>query len=462
MTNNTVSFPVTGEELHSVLAAALDKGAEYADVFMEDTRVSGMELQDDTVGQAQQAMIYGAGIRAVKGAQTGFAYTMDLSPQAMRRAAAFAGSMFRDSPRTSVPTLPLLTEADGDDGTLAPHEARELLLTLNAMAKAADKDVIRVKASVAQRMQKVSFVCSEGTAFSEYRPRTTLLLSVVMERDGATQSGFGSRMFRRGADFITPQSMEELVRQTVSRTAFLFTARQIEGGEMPVVMASGGSGIFMHEALGHAFEADFIRTGESVFSGKTGTRVCRPGITIVDDGTLPYDAGMLAHDDEGTPGQRTVLVEDGILQGYLHDRITARHFGVRPTGNGRRESFREIPLPRMRSTYMLPGEADAEDIIRSVKRGVYAMSFTNGQVQIGAGDFTFFMKHGYLIEDGRLTMPLRDLNITGNGPQALRDISMVGRDLTIDHSASMCGKDGQRVPVSQGLPTVLVDRLVVG
>ena len=231
---------------------------------------------------------------------------------------------------------------------------------------------------------------------------------------------------------------------------------------MPVVMAAGSSGILLHEAIGHAFEADFIRTGDSIFTGKLGQQICHPSISIVDDGTLPGDAGMLRYDDEGIPGQRTVLVHEGKLNSYLYDRISAKHFGVKPTGNGRREIFRCTPIPRMRSTYMLPGEAQEEDIIRSVKRGIYAQSFTNGQVQIGAGDFTFFMKTGYLIEDGKLTRPLRDLNIIGNGPEALRRISMVGDNLRIDHSASMCGKEGQKVAVSQGLPTVLIDKLIVG
>jgi TldD protein len=311
-------------------------------------------------------------------------------------------------------------------------------------------------------MQNIRFVCSEGTGFSDRRPRTTLFISVVLQKDGKTQMGFGSRMYQRGAEFITPELIEELLQETVRQALFLFDARQIEGGEMPVVLAAGSSGILMHEAIGHAFEADFIRTGESIFTGKLGQRICDSHITIVDDGTLPYDAGLLRYDDEGTPGQRTVLVEDGILNSYLHDRISARHFGVQSTGNGRRESFRHMPLPRMRSTYMCAGDATEEDIIRNVKRGIYAQTFTNGQVQIGAGDFTFFMKKGWLIEDGHLTVPLRDMNIIGNGPQALQHISMVGNNLKIDHSAGMCGKGGQRVGVSQGLPTVLVDKLVVG
>ena len=274
--------------------------------------------------------------------------------------------------------------------------------------------------------------------------------------------GFGSRMYQRGAEFITHELIDELLQNTISQALFLFEAKQIEGGEMPVVLAAGSSGILMHEAIGHAFEADFIRTGESIFTGKLGHRICDSHITIVDDGTQKFDVGMLRYDDEGTPGQRTTLVEEGVLTSYLHDRISARHFGVRSTGNGRRESFRHMPLPRMRSTYMCAGEASEEDIIRSVKRGIFAQIFTNGQVQIGAGDFTFFMKKGYLIEDGHLTTPLRDMNIIGNGPQALQHISLVGNNLKIDHSAGICGKGGQRVGVSQGLPTILVNKLVVG
>lgn len=274
--------------------------------------------------------------------------------------------------------------------------------------------------------------------------------------------GYATRMMQMGAEFFSDALIEEAVSEAIMRTDFLFSASQIEGGEMPVVMAAGSSGILLHEAIGHAFEADFIRTGDSIFTGKLGKQICNQSISIVDDGTLPNDAGMLRYDDEGIPGQKTILVDRGRLNSFLYDRISAKHFGVKPTGNGRRESFRCMPIPRMRSTYMLPGEAKEEDIIRSVKRGIYAQSFTNGQVQIGAGDFTFFMKTGYLIEDGKLTQPLRDLNIIGNGPEALRRISMVGDNLRIDHSASMCGKEGQKAAVSQGLPTVLIDKLIVG
>ena len=345
---------------------------------------------------------------------------------------------------------------------LAPCPTKTFLLQVEGKARALDDSVIKVKAYVSQRMQEVQFAASDGTAFHDFRPRTSLSVNIVMERGGKTQMGFASRMLQMGAEFFSDALIEEVVSEAIQRTDFLFSASQIEGGEMPVVMAAGSSGILLHEAIGHAFEADFIRTGDSIFTGKLGKQICHPSISIVDDGTLPDDAGMLRYDDEGIPGQRTVLVHEGKLNSFLYDRISARHFGVEPTGNGRRESFRCLPIPRMRSTYMLSGEAKEEDIIRSVRRGIYAQSFTNGQVQIGAGDFTFFMKTGYLIEDGKLTRPLRDLNIIGNGPEALHRISMVGDNLRIDHSASMCGKEGQKVAVSQGLPTVLIDKLIVG
>ena len=456
-------FPLTSEQLNGILAAALSNGGEYADIFIEDTRISSMVLQDSAVSQAQQVCLYGAGIRSVQGTQTGYAYTMDLSEEAMMKAAKFAGSMFHSlnplSQRETIKSLPL-----GRDGEkpLPPSQTRQLLLQIEEKAHALDASVIKVKAYVSQRMQEVQFVNSDGIAFHDFRPRTSLSVSIVMERGGQMQMGYATRMMQMGADFFSDALIDEVVNEAIQRTDFLFTASQIEGGEMPVVMAAGSSGILLHEAIGHAFEADFIRTGDSIFTGMLGKQICNPSISIVDDGTLPNDAGMLRYDDEGVPGQRTVLVEKGILNSYLYDRISAKYFGVEPTGNGRRESFRCMPIPRMRSTYMLPGDAKEEDIIRSVKRGIYAESFTNGQVQIGAGDFTFFMKTGYLIENGKLTKPLRDLNIIGNGPEALRRISLVGDNLRIDHSASMCGKEGQKVAVSQGLPTVLIDKLIVG
>ena len=435
----------------------------YSDIFAENTNISSMVLQDGKVSQAQQVCLYGAGIRAVQGTETSYAYTMDLSEEGLRKAAKGLKAP-SPLPLWGNASMPLFfTDSDEALPQRGSGEgAYHYLLRVEEKARALDASVIKVKAYVSQRMQEVQFVASDGTAFHDFRPRTSLSVNIVMERNGLTQMGYASRMLQMGAEFFSDALIDEVVREAIQRTDFLFSASQIEGGEMPVVMAAGSSGILLHEAIGHAFEADFIRTGDSIFTGKLGKQICHPSISIVDDGTLPNDAGMLRYDDEGIPGQRTILVENGRLNSYLYDRISAKHFGVKPTGNGRRESFRCLPIPRMRSTYMLPGEAKEEDIIRSVKRGIYAQSFTNGQVQIGAGDFTFFMKTGYLIEDGKLTRPLRDLNIIGNGPEALRRISMVGDNLKIDHSASMCGKEGQKVAVSQGLPTVLIDKLIVG
>lgn len=460
-------FPVLEEELNKVLSAALERGGEYADIFLEHSSISSLELQDGMVSQSQQCILYGAGIRTLRAEKTGYAYTMDLSLPALLQAARFAGSVGlygpgekRVTPSVSsvVPEIPDLSDAVRFDN----EKIRQVLLDIDRKSRGMDPRVVRVKAALTQRIQDIWFVNSEGLSYLDQRPRSVFFLTVVMEQDGQTQMGFSSRMAQMDAEFLSDQLLDDVLTEALSRTSILFEAQQLDGGEMPVVMAAGASGILMHEAIGHAFEADFNRTGDSIFSGKIGQRICDSSISIVDDGTQPHDAGFLRFDDEGTPGQRTVLVDHGILNSYLHDRITARHYGVSPTGNGRRESFRCMPLPRMRSTYMLGGEIPEEDIIRSVKRGIYAQTFTNGQVQIGAGDFTFFMKQGYLIEDGHLTQPIRDMNIIGNGPCALQNISMVGNNLKIDHSASMCGKGGQSVPVSQGLPTVLIDKLVVG
>ena len=455
-------FPVTRDTLNDVLSTALSRGGEYSDIFLEHTVGGSLVLQDGLVSQAQQATTYGAGIRVISGCKTGYAYTMDLSPSAMLSAARFAANISTGSIRTSPSPFVSQNFCNTSAQVLDSIAARQYLLHINQMAHSLDPRVIRVKATISQRVQDVELVNSLGEHLLDQRPRISLIISVVMQHKGQTQMNYATRMFQMGIEFFSEDRIREVVEEAVSRTAFLFTAKQIEGGVMPVVMAAGASGILMHEAIGHSFEADFNRTGESIFAGKIGQMICDPSISIVDDGTLFQDVGHLHFDDEGVPGERTVLVDHGRLNSYMHDRISAKFYGVKPTGNGRRENFRYPPQPRMRSTYMLAGEASEEDIIHSVKRGIYAQTFTNGQVQIGAGDFTFFMKQGYLIEDGHLTQPIRDMNIIGNGPRALNDISLVGNNLRIDHGASMCGKGGQSVPVSQGLPTVLINNLVVG
>ena len=253
-----------------------------------------------------------------------------------------------------------------------------------------------------------------------------------------------------------------IAREAVDQTSLLFKAIKPKGGEMPVVMGAGGSGILLHEAIGHTFEADFNRKNVSIFADQLNKKVCNEHINVVDDGTIPFNRGSVNFDDEGAEGQKTYLIKDGVLTSYLHDRISAKHYGVEPTGNGRRESFRNMPIPRMRATYMEAGNVNESDIISSVKKGIFVDNFTNGQVQIGAGDFTFFVKSGYMIEDGKLTQPIKDINIIGNGPKALADITMVADNDKIDNGTWTCGKDGQSCPVTCGMPSALVSKLTVG
>lgn len=459
-------FEFNAPHIQKVLSTALQQGGHYADLYIEETQVRSIELQDGKVSQAQQSSLYGAGIRVVLHEQTGYAYTMDLSMASLLDAARFAGSIApyqKNISRRGKTLYPVLGKTVRSEfEVLENQQARHLLLHINKMAREKDNRVIRVKAALTQRTQTIHFANSNSETYTDHRPRTAIMLNVVLEENGITQMGYATEMLKMDAAFITPERTTKLINEAINRAAFLFGAIQPTGGEMPVVMAAGGSGILLHEAIGHAFEADFIRQGTSIFTGRLGKTICSKDITIVDDGTQPNDAGHLTWDDEGIPGQYTTLVHEGKLESFIHDRISAKHFGVAPTGNGRRESFRHVPQPRMRSTYMLSGDANEDDIIRSVKKGIYAQVFTNGQVQIGAGDFTFYMKQGYLIEDGKLTQPICDVNITGNGPQALQDICMVGNNLHIDHSAAMCRKGGQSVPVSQGLPTLRINKLIVG
>ena len=452
-----------------ILSAALSRGGHYADIFFENTLANSLVLQDGIVSQASQTVSYGAGIRTLTGDRTGYAYTMDLSERELLKA-AHSAACIADGGATTQPlalsaTAPL---TENRYPILRPwteigvEATKDMLTALDAFARGLDPRVVKVRAAINNRTQEVRFANSLGETFLDVRPRATLIVIVVMQDGTQTEMGYASEAASMGGEFLTTERIQRVAREAVRRATIMFEAVQPEGGEMPVVMAAGASGILLHEAIGHAFEADFNRKQTSIFADKIGQMICSPDITIVDDGTQKGDSGALNFDDEGIPGQRTVLVDRGRLNSYMHDRISAAHYGVSPTGNGRRESFRHAPVPRMRSTYMLAGEATEDDVIRSVKRGIYACSFTNGQVQIGAGDFTFYMKQGYLIEDGHLTRPIRDVNIIGNGPKALADISMVASNLIVDPSGGMCGKEGQSVSVSQGLPTVLVNRLTVG
>lgn len=336
------------------------------------------------------------------------------------------------------------------------------LQKLNDKIFSLDKRVSKVMANQSDTTSHILFCNSEGVMYYDYRPMVTLGAVCIMEENGRMENSYAVRAYRKGFEFLSDDLVEILAREAVDNTAILFKAIKPKGGEMPVVMGAGGSGILLHEAIGHAFEADFNRKNVSIFSDQLNKKVCNEHISVIDDGTIPFNRGSVNFDDEGVDGQKTYLVKEGVLTSYMHDRISARHYGIAPTGNGRRETFRNVPIPRMRATYMEPGNMKEEDIIASVKQGIFVDQFTNGQVQIGAGDFTFFVKSGYLIENGKLTQPIKDINIIGNGPKALADITMVADNDKIDNGTWTCGKDGQSCPVTCGMPSALVSKLTVG
>ncbi|MBP5716778.1 MAG: TldD/PmbA family protein, partial [Bacteroidales bacterium] len=327
---------------------------------------------------------------------------------------------------------------------------------------AADGRIVNVGGVVRNRVKRVAIVNSLGIVCEEERPMTDVTLNAVIRHEGQTESAGCSRCYRRDLSMLDDTVQQELVETTLAKLHFALTATQPQGGEMPVVMGAGASGILLHEAIGHAFEADFVRRGESIFTDSLGKKICNEAVTVVDDGLLADARGSIHFDDEGVPSQTTQIVTHGVLTSFLHDRISARHFDIEPTGNGRRESFRSMPLPRMRNTYMLGGQCSESDLIAEVKRGIFVTDFTNGQVQIGAGDYSFFVKAGYLIENGRLTQPVQDVNIIGNGPQTLADIRAVANNPKLEPLSWVCGKEGQSCPVSCGMPSVLVEKLTVG
>jgi TldD protein len=303
---------------------------------------------------------------------------------------------------------------------------------------------------------------SDGRLSEDLQPMLYMSLNVVAEDKGKRESNGYNVAGRSGFDYFSEERLARIVREAVARTTVLFEAAAGPAGELPVVMAAGSSGILLHEAIGHGMEADFNRKNTSIYADKIGKPIAKPFVHIVDDGTIEHSRGAINLDDEGNPAAKTTLVDGGTLATYLHDSISAKHYKVKPTGSGRRESYKFAPMPRMRATYMLNGPHKKDEIIASVKRGIYCTNFTNGQVNIGAGDFTFYVKNGYMIEDGKLTRPIKDVNIIGNGPKVLEKIDMVGDDMAIDEGGWTCGKDGQNVPVSLGIPTVRVSAITVG
>ena len=466
MTDYLNIFKVSQENLRALTETALTYGGDYADLYFENTTYFNLLLKDGVVSSGGFHTDFGVGIRVLKGEKTGYAYSESTEMPDMLKAAKAAGviasGISGGRAYGSVCDRKLDVYPVKEDWRLqSPDRFLPFLKELEKEIFSKDSRIVKVIARMSDSVSDVLMYNSLGELTYETRPMGSVSVTAVFQQGDKTENRTASRSFRMGAELIGKSLIAELAEEAVKGIDARFDARRPKGGSMSVVMGAGASGILLHEAMGHAFEADFNRKGQSIFSDKLGQRICPEGINIVDDGTLQWNRGSGNYDDEGVPGEKTYMVEDGILRSYLHDRISAQWYGVKPTGNGRRENFRYHPIPRMRATYMESGNAAPEDIIASVKNGIYVDEFSNGQVKIGEGDFTFFVKSGFLIEDGRLTAPVKDINVIGNGPQALADIAAVGNDMNIDNGTWTCGKE-QSVPVSCGIPTVLISRLTVG
>ena len=460
-------FNVTEPQLQTLTATALAHGGDYCDLYFEHTTFFNLMLKDGVVSSGGFHTDFGVGIRTLIGEKTGYAYSENTDMADMLSAAKAASAIAAGQKPTGL-TYPAVTTRRQD---LYPMQTNwrdmgadaflPFMLDLEKEISGRDTRIVKVLIRLSNSVTDVLMYNSLGELTYDTRPMGSITVSAVFQQNGKTENKNASRSFRMGAELIGPALLNELADEVVKGIDERFEAIRPKGGQMSVVMGAGASGILLHEAMGHAFEADFNRKGQSIFSDKMGKQVCPAGVSVADDGTVAYNRGSGNYDDEGVPGEKTYMVRDGVLCSYLHDRISANRYGVAPTGNGRRENFRYNPIPRMRATYMESGNADPEGIIASVKNGIYVDEFSNGQVKIGEGDFTFFVKSGRLIENGRLTAPIKDINIIGNGPQALSDIVAVGNDLKIDNGTWTCGKE-QSVAVSCGMPTVLVSSLIVG
>ncbi|MBN1154256.1 TldD/PmbA family protein [candidate division KSB1 bacterium] len=451
-----------------ILEKALSKGGDFADIYFEHTISNWVSLEDGKVDRAYGSIDLGVGIRTVKGDQTGYGFTQELTEESMLAAAATAATIANDAMKYETKEF---VQLDVKNHYPLERLFTEISLSLklplvkqvNEKCFGLSGHVIKVNATMHDQQKRILIYTSDGVKAEDIIPRNYIAASVVAEKDGRQERAGWNFGGRHEFSYFTPTLVDRLAHEVVKRALVLFDAEQPPAGELPVVLGPGLTGILLHEAIGHGMEADFNRKGVSTYATMIGKRVAEPFVNIVDEGITDRQLGSINVDDEGVPGQKTMLVENGILTSYLHDRISARHYKVNPTGNGRRESYQHYPIPRMRNTYMLSGECTPEEVIKSVKKGIYVTDVSNGQVKIGEGDFAFYISQGNMIEDGKITKPVKDINIMGNGPKMLQNVTMVANDMELyEGGTGACGKDGQRVPVSFGLPTCLVKSLTVG
>ncbi len=456
------------DRLQQVLGRLMGRRLDYGECYFQSARHEAWSLEDGIVKEGSHSLDQGVGVRAVAGERTGFAYSDVITADALHAAVDAAGAISRSGGEGRVQAWRNTTSQalyDGADPLASLPDAEKIacLLEIDRATRALDPRVRQVMASLAAVHEIVLVVASDGTLAADVRPLVRLNVSVIVEQGGRREqasSGGGGRIDL--AELIRSDRPAAFARDAVRQATLNLEAVPAPAGTLPVVLGSGWPGVLLHEAIGHGLEGDFNRKGTSAFSGRLGERVAAAGCTVVDDGTLPQRRGSLSIDDEGTPSSCTVLIEDGRLAGYMQDKLNARLMGQACTGNGRRESFAHLPMPRMTNTYMLPGQHAPEEIIASVQRGLYACNFGGGQVDITSGKFVFSANEAYLIENGRLGAPVKGATLIGNGPDVLTRVSMVGNDLALDQGIGVCGKEGQSVPVGVGQPTLRIDALTVG
>src|ERR1700683_572156 len=461
-------FGITERLLERCLGEALAAGGDYADLYFESVSATSLGVDEQIVKSASQGTSAGCGIRVLSGERTGYAYTDNLNSDRLLHAARTAALIasgpskqtvqgFVEAPVADLYPVPL----GGFDLDLAAR--LELILRADRAARAYDPRIVQVRAGYSEELRRILIAASDGAFASDTQPLCRLNVFVIAKQGAITTKGSAGGGGRAGLEQFTGSKSPEHLAQEAARGAILqLGAVAAPAGEMEVVLGPGWPGILLHEAVGHGLEADFNRKKTSAFAGLIGRPVASSKVTVVDNGRMPSRRGSLNVDDEGSATQETVLIENGVLKGYLSDKLSARLMGIASTGNGRRESYQQIPMPRMTNTYMLAGDDAPEDIIRSVKRGLYAGNFGGGQVDITSGKFVFSASEAYLIEDGKVTAPVRDATLIGNGPEALKYVSMVGNDLKMDEGIGTCGKDGQSVPVGVGMPTIKLDKMTVG
>jgi len=444
---------------------------DYADLYFQYTRAESWSLEEGIVKSGSFGIDQGVGVRAISGEKTAFAYSDDISLVALESAALATRAIARQGGTQSVPMLQGGLKTATDKNLYLPYDPIaslkdtdkvKLLERLEKYARAIDSRVTQVMAGLAGEYDVVLVARSDGLLRADIRPLVRLSVQVIVESNGRREQGSSGGGGRFDYAYFTDEVLQDYAAKAVHQAVINLDAAPAPAGNMTVVLGSGWPGILLHEAVGHGLEGDFNRKGSSVFSGRIGERVAAKGVTVVDDGTIADRRGSLNMDDEGNPTQRNVLIEDGILIGYLQDTLNARLMGVPVTGNARRESYAHIPMPRMTNTTMMNGTRDPQEIIASVKRGLYAVNFGGGQVDITSGKFVFSTAEAYMIEDGKITYPVKGATLIGNGPEALTRVSMIGNDTALDPGVGVCGKEGQSVPVGVGQPTVRIDGLTVG